>query len=172
MTTKNEVVNVDTETGEIVESANAVIRENDKFVVMQNSEGKFVRRAKYHDYSSFTAETREDKLWLLNVLDNDEDTGNGLSSNVGKTIEVQDVITRSYDRINEDNGEQEFGVLTYLITPEREVFVTSSKSVYFTLDRIMDLFGRPDEDDWENIKVKVGSEKMKNGTSIKIKMVG
>lgn len=170
MTNKNEMVNV--ETGEIVETPNTFVRETDQYVISKTEDGKFVRKAKYEDYSSFSAETRQDKIWLLNIMEGDEETGNPLSEHIGKVIEVQDIITRKYDKLNEDTGELEYGVLTYLITPEKQAFVTSSKTVYFSVNRIMELFGRPDEEGWENIKLKVGSEKGANGTIIKVKLVG
>lgn len=170
MTNKNQMVNV--ETGEIVETPNTLVRETDQYVISKTEDGKFVRKAKYEDYSSFKAETRQDKIWLLNIMEGDEETGNPLSEHIGKVIEVQDIITRKYDKLNEDTGELEYGVLTYLITPDKQAFVTSSKTVYFSVNRIMDLFGRPDEEGWENIKLKVGSEKGANGTIIKVKLVG
>ena len=170
MTNKNEMVNV--ETGEIVETPNTLVRETDQYVISKTEDGKFVRKAKYEDYSSFKAETRQDKIWLLNIMEGDEETGNPLSEHIGKVIEVQDIITRKYDKLNEDTGELEYGVLTYLITPDKQAFVTSSKTVYFSVNRIMELFGRPDEEGWENIKLKVGSEKGANGTIIKVKLVG
>src|SRR5690606_1218969 len=132
----------------------------------------FVRKAKFNSFSSIKAETREEKTWLLNLMEGDEESGNGLKDHVGKVIEVENVITRTYDRINEDTGETEYGVLTYLLTPEKVAYVTSSKTVYFSITRIMELFGKPGTDDWVNIKVKVGKEKGQNGDIIKIKMVG
>lgn len=172
MTEKNEMVNVNT--GEIVDNhvGLKVVRETDDFVVVINEEGKYVRKAKYTDYSSFKAESREDKIWLLSIIDADEETGNPMRENVGKEIEVEDIITRQYDKINEDTGDTEYGVLTYLITPDREAYVTSSKSVYFSIRHIMEMIGAPHEEDWENIIVKVGSEKGANGTIIKIRLVG
>lgn len=152
--------------------AEVIERENDQYVIVKDAEGKFKRKAKFKDYSSIKAETREEKIWLMNLLEGDEEVAVGLKENVGAKIEVADVIIRSYDRINEDNGQQEHGALTYLITPEKQVFVTSSKTVYFAINRIMDLFGTPDSDEWENVKVKVGKEKGQNGDMIKIKMVG
>lgn len=153
-------------------SVQVVIRENEDYVISQDSEGKFQRKAKFKEFSSIRTDTREEKMWLLNLLEGDEETGNGLKEHVGKQIEVQDVITRKYDRINETTGVQEYGVLTYLITPEKIAYVTSSKNVYFSITRIMDLFGKPNTPNWENIKVKVLKEKAKNGDMIKIKMIG
>lgn len=164
-----------TETTELTVPQNSGLvlqSETDQYSIFKDENGKFSRKAKYADYSSFTAETREEKIWLLNLLEGEEDTGFGLKDCVGQTIEVANIIFRKYDRINEDTGFQEDGVLTYLLTPEKQVYVTSAKSVYFSVKHIMDLFGKPEDAEWVNIKLKVGSEKAKNGTMIKVKMVG
>jgi hypothetical protein len=148
-----------------------IVQENENYQVVKQ-DGKFKRKAKYKDYSSVKTETKEEKIWLLNLLEGAEDTGNGLKEHVGKQIEVENIITRTYDRIDEETGEIENGVLTYLLTPEKVAYVTSSKSVYFTIIKIMDLFGKPDSDEWENIQLKIGKEKGQNGDMIKVKMVG
>jgi hypothetical protein len=153
------------------ELAIVTVREDDNYVIIKTGD-KYSRKAKYNDYSSIKAETREEKIWLMNLLDGDEETGNGLKEQVGKQIIVADVITRKYDKVNEDTGEMEYGVLTYLITPDKQVFVTSSKSVYFSINKIMDVFGKPTDEIWENITVKVIKEKGTNGDMIKIKLVG
>ena len=163
---KNEIV-------EVAENMVSVLqRETNDYVILKDGDGKFVRKAKYKDYSSFTAQSREDKIWLLNVLEASDDAGTGLKTLVGKTIEVEHIMLRSYDKVNEDTGEMEYGVLTYLINPEKEVYVTSSKNVYFSITRILELFGTPDSPEWENIKLLVQKEKMQNGDMIKVKMVG
>ena len=150
----------------------SVISETEKYTIHKDSEGKFSRRAKYLEFSSFITSSREEKIWLLNLLEGAEDSGLGLKDNVGQTIEVQDIIIRPYDSIDETTGEFDNGVLTYLITPEREAYVTSAKSVYFSINRIMEVFGKPNTPDWENVKVLIGKVKMENGDAINIKMVG
>jgi hypothetical protein len=149
-----------------------VLREDANFIVIKNEEGKYVRKAKYKEFTSIKAETKADRIWLLNLMEGNEDTGNGLKDHVGKIIEVADIITRPYDRINEETGDQEYGVLTYLLTPDRVAYVTSSKSVYFSIMHIMELFGTPGSEEWENIQIKVLKEKGQNGDMIKVKMVG
>lgn len=148
-----------------------IIKEDENYVVHKSTEGKYSRKPKYIDYSSFVAETRQDKIWLLNLLEGVEDTAIGLKDVVGEIIEVQDIMLRPYDSINEDTGEFEYGVLTYLITPEKQVYVTSAKMVYFSIKRIIDVFGKPNTPEWENIKVAVLKTKMENGDAISIKMV-
>lgn len=159
VTTQNELVN------------GTVTSENEDFVIVIE-DGKHKRKAKYADYSSVKAETREDKIWLANLLDNEEDTGNGLKDNVGKEIVIADLITRKYDKVDEETGELQYGVLTYLITPERETFVTSSKSVYFSIMKYMKLLGFPTDEGYEPLTVKVGKKKMANGDSITVKLIG
>jgi hypothetical protein len=148
------------------------VSENENYVILKDEAGKFVRKAKFNDYSSIVAESRADKMWLLNLLEGAEGSGNGLKEHVGKQIEVANVITRKYDKINEETGQTEYGVLTYLLTPDKVAYVTSSKSVYFSITRMMELFGKPTDADWENIIVQVGKVKQTNGDSITIKMVG
>lgn len=166
----NEITNVNQNV-----EAQLVVRENDDFVVVKNAEGKFQRKAKFNEYSSFVAETREDKIWLLNLYEGGEGNdslGSGLKEHVGQVFEVKDVITRRYDRINEETGELEYGILTYLITPDKDVFVTSSKTVYFSIMRAFEAFGFPHEEGWQPLKVKVGKQKGQNGDIITIKVIG
>lgn len=165
----NEIANTQNQETEIV--AAELVRENDQYQVLK-VDGKFIRKAKYAFYSSIKAESRADKIWLSNLLEGAEETGEGLKSHVGKVIEVADIITRPYDKINEETGATEFGVLTYLITPDKIAYVTSSKSVYFSITRNMELLGKPTDEDWENLMVKVLKEKGTNGDMIKIKIVG
>jgi hypothetical protein len=169
MTNQNEVANTQNQETEIVESH--VVRETENYVVKQDANGKFKRKAKYQSFSSVKAETHEDKVWLFNLFEGAEDSGNGLKDHIGKHIEVADIITRPYDSIDEDTGAEEFGVLTYLITPDRVAYVTSSKSVYFTIKNMMDLYGKPSEEGWNNITVVAYKVKAEKGDAIKIKLV-
>lgn len=171
--TKNEIAETQENGIVVAQTRTNIISETKDFVVVQDKEtGKFSRKAKYNEFSSFKATNRAEKIWLLNILEGEEESGSGLKDNIGAIIEVEHIITRPYDKVNEDTGEMEYGVLTYLITPEKEVYVTSSKTVYFSINKIMDLFGTPDSDEWENIKVAVGKEKGANGDIVKIKMIG
>jgi hypothetical protein len=162
----NEIVETQNQVAEVVQS------ENEEFAIVKDADGKFKRKAKFKNYSSIVAETRQDKMWLLNLLEGNEDSGNGLKDHVGKQIEVHDIITRQYDRINEETGATEYGVLTYLITKDKIAYVTSSKTVYFSVMRTLDLFGYPNTPEWEPITFKVGKQKGQNGDIIKVQMVG
>lgn len=168
MTNQNEIA---VSQGQANVLAPEVVSESENYVVKRTQDGKFKREAKYHAYSSIQPETKEDRMFLMNILDGDAEDGNGLSEFVGKEIEIADVILNPYDRINEDTGEEEYGVLTYLITPEREVYVTSSKTVYFKIQSIFQWLGQPDDENWENVKVVVTSKKGQNGPIIGIKPV-
>jgi hypothetical protein len=117
------------------------IKEN--YEITQNAEGKFQRKAVYQMFSSVTPETKEQKIAMMNLLSGDAANTQPLGENIGKEFEIADVIINPYDKVNEETGEMEYGVLSYLITPEGIVYVTSSKSVYFSLKRIFQVFGEP-----------------------------
>lgn len=170
MLNKNEVVENKQELMENVQEL--MVRENENFVVMQDENGKYKRKAKFKNYMSFEVKTRAEKIWLANLTDVDvEDSSDGLKSHVGKQIEVEHIMTRQYDKINEDTGQLEYGVITYLITPEKTAYATSSKSVYFKVIEHMELFGTPDTWNGENLTYKVFSKKGQNGDQILIKLV-
>lgn len=157
---KNEIV-------EVQNQVELVTRENDEFVIVKGVDGKFSRKAKFKNYSSVKAETQEEKIWLFNLYEGNEENNNGLKDHVGKIIEVHDVITRQYDKINEETGATEYGVLTYLITSDKVPYVTSSKTVYFSVTRYFEMFGYPHEDGWK-AKFKIGKQKGQNGDIIKV----
>ena len=173
--TNNEVM-VNTATGEVLNGVELVqsriVSETDEYRVIQNPDGTFKRQAKYKEFSSVTTATRAEKIELHNLLEGAEGSGFGMKDHVGKTIEVANIITRPYDKINEENGEFEYGVLTYLLTPSNEAYVTSAKSVYFSIVNAMKVFGEPTDTEWENLQILIGKEKMANGDAIKIKVVG
>ena len=115
----------------------------ESYEITQNAEGKFQRKAVYQMFSSITPETKEQKIAMMNLLSGDDANTQPLGENIGKEFEIADVIINPYDKVNEETGEMEYGVLSYLITPEGIVYVTSSKSVYFSLKRIFQVFGEP-----------------------------
>jgi hypothetical protein len=162
----NEIVEVQNQVADVV------VKENNDYVVTKTADGKFIRKAKFADFSSIHPKDKAEKIWLLNLMEGSEETGNVLKDHVGKQIEVANIITRRYDKINEETGQTEYGVLTYLITPDKIAYVTSSKTVYFSIVRIMDTFGTPDSPEWENILLKVGKQKGQNGDIITVKMIG
>jgi hypothetical protein len=154
-------------TNEIMQST---IKEN--YEVTQNEEGKFVRKAVYNAYSSITPETKAEKIAMMNLLSGDDEKSSPLGDHIGAQIQVADVIFNPYDKINEDTGESEYGVLTYLITPDNTVYVTSSKSVYFSLKRIFQVFGEPHYEADDIITVQVVKKKGQNFQYTDIKLVG
>lgn len=156
---------------EVANSNVGVVSETDHYTIKKDENGKYSRQAKYTNYSSIQAETKEDKIWLFNLLEGESESVKGMKDHVGEAFDIHNVITNSYDFIDEDTGEITHGVLTYLLDSDNNAYVTSSKSVYFTVDRIMKLFGKPDDPNYDPVKVMISSEKGKNGTMVKLKMV-
>jgi hypothetical protein len=163
---------ITTQNQTIETSLNTTVSETENYAIVKDENGKFKRKAKFSDYCSIQPQTREEKIQLMNLLNGDEESGNGLKDQVGKQIEVANVIFRKYDKINEDTGVIEYGVLTYLIAPDGIAYVTSSKTTYFTVKNILDTFGYPHEETWENVLVKVVKQKGRENDVINVKMIG
>jgi hypothetical protein len=146
------------------------VKEN--YEVQKDESGKFKRKAVYTAFSSIVPETKEQKIAMMNLLSGDGDTTSPLGEHIGQQIQIADVIFNPYDKVNEDTGEMEYGVLSYLITPENQVFVTSSKSVYFSLKRIFQVFGEPHYSEDEVLTIKVIKKQGQNFKYTDIQIVG
>lgn len=148
-----------------------IVNNQSNHQVVQTADGKFKRVATYEAFSSVRPETREQKIAMMNLLESD-DVAIPLNESVGAEIKIADVITKPYDTVDEETGEIKSGVLTYLITPEGVAYVTSSKSVYFTLKTIFNVFGLPHYSPGEEVIVKVVKKQGQNFKYIDIKVVG
>ena len=128
------------------------------YEIKKNSEGKFERKAIYQAFMSVRAETRAQKIALLQLLESDT-VAKPLNDCVGNKITIADVIISPYDKVNEDTGEMEYGALTYMIDTNGEAYVTSSKSVYYTMLNIFKVFGVPHWEEDEAVIVQVVKKK-------------
>ena len=128
------------------------------YEIKKNSEGKFERKAIYQAFMSVRAETRAQKIALLQLLESDT-VAKPLNDCVGNKITIADVILSPYDKVNEDTGEMEYGALTYMIDTNGEAYVTSSKSVYYTMLNIFKVFGVPHWEEDEAVTVQVVKKK-------------
>lgn len=140
-------------------------------IIVQDANGKFKRVAEYKAFSSVKPETKEQKIAYFNLLKND-DSAFPMKDNKGAVIEIADVIFNPYESVNEDTGEIENGVVSYVIDQEGRAFVTSSKSVYFTLVNIMKAFGRPHYNAEEAVKVEIVEKKGTQFKYIDLTLIG
>lgn len=153
------------------ELTNQTAQAGQNYEVVQTVDGKFTRRAVYQPFTSVVAETREEKIHMMNLLESD-DIALPMNFHIGAKIEIKDVILNPYDSINEETGEITNGVLTYLITPDGTAYVTSSKSVYFTLQTIFKVFGQPTYNEGSTITVEVVKKQGQRFQYIDVKVVG
>lgn len=134
-----------------------VLKEDENFLIVKTPDNKFKRKAKYKYFSSLEAVTKEQKKRMFKLLNDSDGEGEALPAkeNIGVKFKLVDVIHNPYDSIDEDTGERILGVITYLFSETGEVYVTSSKSVYHTLQNIFTAFGEPhySEDDALDIAI-------------------
>lgn len=142
-----------------------------KSMVVKDADGKFKRKAIFKYWASVDPQTREEKIALLNLLDSDE-IAHPMKDNVGKIVNMVDVIFNPFNRVNEETGKFEEGVLTYLIESDGKAYVTSSKSVYYTLQNAFKAFGEPHYSNEEALQLEIV---LKKGTQFKyvdVKVIG
>lgn len=153
-------------TNEIVQSS---VKET--YEVSQNAEGKFQRKAVYQNFTSIKAETREQKINMMNLLNGD---GGALpmGEHVKAKFKIQDVIFQAYDAIDQETGEIVNGVLSYLFSTDGKIYVTSSKSVYFSMKKVFQVFGEPHYSEDEAVEVEVVKLKGQNFYYIDLKIIG
>lgn len=141
------------------------------YAIVQGVDGKYIRRAIYKPYSSVHPTTREQKIAMLNLL-NSDDEALPMADYVGTKIALVDVIFNPYDAVDEDTGELTNGVLSYLFDISGKVYVTSSKSVYFSLKRVFMVFGEPHYTNDEAVTVEVQRKDGPEHKYIDLKIIG
>ena len=153
--------------------SNEIMNTNNQenYEITKTENGKFQRKTIYKPFSSVVAETKEQKIAMINLLSEDSEA-QPLKSHIGLQIELADVIFQPYDKLNEETGEIEFGVVTYLIDQDGLAFVTSSKSVYHTLKKFFVVFGEPHYNADESITVQIVERNGRQHKYVDLKLIG
>lgn len=115
-------------------------------------------------FYSFQAETVDEKIELYNVLNGE---AKQLSEYANIEIEVSDLIVEPFTFINEE-GEVIETYKTILITPARDMYTTISKCIFFSIQKIVAVFGLPH---WDTPVKMMYKEKSKTGSDGKPRKV-
>ena len=174
MTNENNELQVNTQTGEIVDTPREqVVEETDQYRVVKTLEGKYRKEMKYNRFYSRVPETDEEQMELFNIFnDQENDLVTPLKNMVNKEIDIAHVFTDPYQSFDEETGQSSLGVTTTLEDTEGNYYATSSKSVYWSLKNIFDQFGWPSEDKYRPVTVKVTGTRRQQGVQINVSLVG
>ncbi len=169
MTNQNEL-QVNTQTGEILDTSN-IVQETADYTIIKLPDGKFKKEMKYKRIFTKIPETKEEQVLMYRVFndENNQDLVTSLSNMVGDIITIDQLYTNPYASFNEKTGASENGVVT-TIQDGDSFYATSSKSVYYTLLNMFEVFGTPNTLDYEPIKVIVTAKKLTNGTQINLSL--
>lgn len=166
----NEMTIVNNVTGETMNVSGVIVSDTPEYTIVQTQDGKFKKNMKYQAFSSRNPETQEEKIELYKVLNED---GNEnvieMKSMIDKPITIEHVFINPYTTFDEETGKNTHGVTT-TIQSEGKYYVTSSKSVYYTLRNLFSTFGNPTDQNYQPIKVIVTGTKQKNGVQINLKL--
>ena len=119
-----------------------------------------------NSYCSVKTETEEDKIKLLNALENCDFLLNDIAP---REIIVKDVLVQQYEKDVE--GEKKTKYRTILFDTEGKTYVTTSNFFFFALSKIFCVMGTPDK--WSKpYTFEVYKKDVQNGKkalSVKIK---
>lgn len=119
-----------------------------------------------NSYCSVKTETEEDKIKLLNALENCDFLLNDIAP---REIIVKDVLVQQYEKDVE--GEKKTKYRTILFDTEGKTYVTTSNFFFFALSKIFSVMGTPDK--WSKpYTFEVYKKDIQNGKkalSVKIK---
>lgn len=149
-----------------------VVQETEDYQVVQLSDGKFKKQMKYKKFFSKIPTTDEEIKELYRVLndENNNDIVSPMSQNIDKELEIHQVYIVPYESFDEDTGFTEKGV-TSTIYDGGHYYATSSKSVYHTLHNLFQVFGYPQDNGYDPIKVRITGTKRERGLQINLSLV-
>lgn len=176
MTEKNELVMneatvYEVETGEIA-AGEIVVQETNDYKIVKLSNGKFKKNMKYHAFASRTPQTEEEEMELFKVFNENSDLVTQFKSMVGREITMAHVFIKPYESFNEDTGTVSSMVNTTIQDVDGTYYATSSKTVYYDLQSIMEAFGSPTDVDYVPLKLKVVGTKRDKGVQISVTYAG
>lgn len=176
MTNQNELTTVNTETGELVQhkplnTGEVIVQETPEYTVVKLENGKYRKDMKYKQYFTNTPTNKDEKIELYKILNTqDEKLVTPMSKLVGEEIEIHHVYTQPYTSFDEETGGNTNGVTTTIYTGSNYI-ATSSKSIYYTIMGLFEVFGDPTLEDYKPIKVKITGTRLQNGTQINFELV-
>ena len=163
MTEQNEVVTYNKE---------EIVKDTPNFMVVRKADGKFGKIMKYEKLITIEPQTIEEKKELFSIMNEDDnDKVVPMKDAVGMNLEIVDFFTSPYESLNEDTGATEYGVTTTIKSTDGMYYVTSSKSVYYSLLAMVNAFGMPHTPDYVPIAFTITSTKQQRGNQINIKLV-
>lgn len=143
-----------------------IVRETNDYTIIKKDDGKFEKIMKYHNFATSEPETEDEKIELFRAFNDDDnnDIVTPMKDLIGETFLVTDFYIQAYESFNEDTGKSDYGAITMLKTDDNKFITTSSKSVYYTIRNIYDVFPLP-------FKVKIIGTRRERGTQINLSIV-
>lgn len=154
---------------------NQLINEENKntqeIQVTKNAEGKYKRITNYKNIATWTPSNDDEMIEYFQLLDSNSTSNvTPFKEIIGQQLVVVDFLTSAYDKVDPDTGEILNGVVTILKDENGKFYSTSSKAVYFTIERVYNIF--PIERIRKGMVMEIVGEKRINGVQIMINMLG
>lgn len=163
--------NVVTEAGTpALNAGEEITQDNENFTIIKQADGKYRKEMKYKKLYTKLPQTDEEMKELFKVFNSQDDSLVVPMKNIiGKELTIEHVFMNPYQSFDENTGGNMNGVTTTIYDGSKYV-ATSSKSVYYTVLELFNVFGFPSEENYKPIKVIVTGTRRANGTQIDLEL--
>lgn len=152
MTEVNEVANTQA-TGL---GGEVLVSDNPNFSIFKLPNGKFDKRMKYHKFWSFTPTTNEDvEKYYMVFNDKENNLVTPMKEAKGTILTIKNVFFNPYEGFDEETGQTVYGVTSTIEDTNGNFYATSSKTVYYSLKNMFDVFGVPNQPNSRPIKIAI-----------------
>ena len=150
-----------------------LVQDTPEYEIYKLPNGKFEKRMKYQKEWSYVPETQEELLHFFQLMNEENHPDvTEMKKMEGEIIEIKNVFHNPYKSFDEETGMTDAGVNTMIETSEGKFIVTSSKSVYWNLKQIFEVFGTPGTPQYLGAKVAIVATKKEKGTQLSLKLLG
>lgn len=150
-----------------------LIEETPKYSIYKLPDGKFEKRMKYEKFWTNIPESNEELIELYQVMnEQDSELVTPLKEAVGELLDIKHVYFNPYSSFDDETGTSQSGVTTTIQTQDGKYYATSSKSVYYNLQNMFEVFGTPGTEQYLGVRMAVTSTKAARGNQISLKLLG
>lgn len=152
-------------------NAPILVQDTPSYQIYKQPDGKFKKIMKYQESCTFVPQNEEEKKYLFSIQ-NDQESEHvvPMKKAIGLELEIEEFFTSPYEKFNEETGETENGVTTSIKSTDGLWYATSSKAVYYSLQKIIGAFGFPHSDGYKPVPFTITSTKRTNGEQIDLKI--
>lgn len=148
-----------------------IVTETNDYTIVKLENGLHRKDMKYKKQMTYIPSSKEEMIELYKILNTEDNPDvTPMKKLIGEEIEILHYFTNPYQSFDDKTGGSKNGCNTTILTKDGYV-ATSSLTVYWTIDGLVQVFGSPSNENYTPIKVKVTETKKENGMQIGLELI-